>query len=260
MTIAMQKVALVTGASRGIGRAVAEQLAQEGYRIIVNFVRNQAAAAETVQRIESSGGQATAIQADISASDARQQLLHTALERYGRVDVLVNNAGISTIGRKDLLDLREEDFLHVLHTNLVGPFFLAQMVGRWMIDAVERGVLTRGIIVNITSISSYTVSTNRADYCMSKAAMSMMTRVLAARLAAHRIRVYEVCPGIIETDMTAPVKEKYDRLLSNGLTPIARWGKPEDVARVVRCLTRDDFDFCTGMCVHVDGGFHIRQL
>lgn len=260
MTEHCRAVAIVTGASRGIGRAIAEHLAGDNYATVVNFLQNETAANQTVDAIIGRGGVAVAFQADVSRREDRQRLLDRTLELFGRIDVLVNNAGITSIGRQDVLDLAEENFQQVMATNLLGPFFLAQRVARWMVDATTKGTISRGIIINISSLSAYTVSTNRADYCMAKAAMSMMTRILATRLAQHAIRVYEVCPGIIASDMTAPVKEKYDRLIAGGLTPIARWGTPDDVGRVVRMLVREEFDFCTGMAIHVDGGFHIRRL
>ncbi|GIW92093.1 MAG: 3-ketoacyl-ACP reductase [Pirellulaceae bacterium] len=253
-------VAVVTGSSRGIGRAIAQRLAQDGYRTVVNYVRNAGAARDVCAAIQAAGGQAIAVQGDVASANDRQHLLQVALDHFGRVDVLVNNAGITSPGRQDLLEVTEENFHLVMCTNLYGPFFLSQLVSRWMIQAIADEKIPRGIIVNITSLSAYTVSTNRADYCMAKAALHMMTHLLAARLAPHNIRVYEVCPGIIASDMTAPVREKYDRLIAEGLTPIRRWGEPEDVARVVAAVVKDDFDFCTGTRIDVDGGFHIRRL
>ncbi len=174
--------------------------------------------------------------------------------------MLVNNAGITSQGRRDLLEATEESWDLVFDTNLKGPFFLAQLAARRMIEAIEAGQIPQAWIINVSSISAYAVSTNRADYCMAKAAVQMMTWLLAARLAEHRIRVYDVCPGVIESDMTAPVREKYDRLISEGLTPIRRWGTPEDVARAVLALASDAFPFSTGDRINVDGGFHMRRL
>jgi NAD(P)-dependent dehydrogenase (short-subunit alcohol dehydrogenase family) len=158
------------------------------------------------------------------------------------------------------LDATEESWELVFATNLKGPFFLAQAAANRMIAAIKTNEIPRGTIINISSISAYTVSTNRADYCMAKAAMGMMTLLLADRLAEEKIRVYEVCPGVVASDMTAPVKEKYDKLIADGLTPIRRWGTPEDVARAVVALTTDAFPFTTGDRINVDGGFHIRRL
>jgi 3-oxoacyl-[acyl-carrier protein] reductase len=252
--------AIVTGASRGIGRAIAMRLATEGYAAAVNYHSNRAAADEVVAQIEKAGGQAVAVQADIGATADRARLISETLAHFGRIDVLVNNAGITSIGRKDLLDATEESWDTVFATNLKGPFFLAQAAAREMIAAIEKQAILRGTIINVSSISAYAVSTNRADYCMAKAAMQMMTWLLADRLAEHKINVYEVCPGVIASDMTAPVKEKYDRLIAEGLSPIRRWGQPEDVAAAVAMLASGQLPFSTGERINVDGGFHIRRL
>ncbi len=253
-------VAIVTGASRGIGRAIAKRLATDGFHLVVNYFRQRDAAQELCEQIQAAGGQAVAIPGDVGDSQDRARLLQKALDRFGRIDLLVNNAGITSPGRMDLLDVTEENFQLVMRTNLYGPFFLSQLVARWMVQAISENRIRRGVIVNVSSLSAYTVSTNRADYCMAKAALHMMTQLFAARLAPNGIRVFEVCPGIIASDMTAPVREKYDRLIAEGLTPIPRWGQPEDVAGVVAAVAREDFDFSTGTCIHVDGGFHIRRL
>jgi NAD(P)-dependent dehydrogenase (short-subunit alcohol dehydrogenase family) len=182
------------------------------------------------------------------------------MDEFGRIDVLVNNAGITSPGRKDLLDATEENWDLVFATNLKGPFFLAQLAARQMIELMNAGQIERGTIVNISSISALAGSSNRADYSIAKAAMQMMTWLFADRLASERIWVYEVCPGVIASDMTAPVKEKYDALIEGGLTPIKRWGQPEDVAKAVIALVGGAFPFSTGDRLHVDGGFHIRRL
>jgi 3-oxoacyl-[acyl-carrier protein] reductase len=246
-----QPVAIVTGASRGIGRAIAGRLAREGYAVAVNFHSNRVAADEVVLEIEQAGGGALAIQADIGDE---------TLAQWGRLDVLVNNAGITSVGRKDLLEATEESWDKVFATNLKGPFFLAQLAARQMIKLIDSAAISRGTIINVSSISAYAVSTNRADYCMAKAAMQMMTWLLADRLAENGIRVYEVCPGVIASDMTAPVKEKYDRLIAEGMSPIRRWGQPEDVASAVAMLASGQLPFSTGERINVDGGFHIRRL
>lgn len=255
-----QPVAIVTGSSRGIGRAVVEKLAALGHAVTVNYNSSRQAADTVVQQIEAQGGKAIAVKGNVGSSEDRQQLVEQTLANFGRLDVLVNNAGITSPGRLDLLDASEENWDLVLGTNLKGPFFLAQLAAREMIRLIGKGRVRRGSIVNVSSISAYAVSTNRADYCIAKAGMQMMTWLLADRLAEEKILVYEVCPGVIESDMTAPVKEKYDRLIAEGLTPIHRWGKPQDVANVVAALLRDEFSFCTGERINVDGGFHIRRL
>ncbi|MEX2559487.1 MAG: 3-ketoacyl-ACP reductase, partial [Pirellulales bacterium] len=190
----------------------------------------------------------------------RQAMVERAVSEFGRLDVLVNNAGITSQGRHDLLDATEESWDRVFDTNLKGPFFLSQLAARRMIGLMAAGAIERGKIINISSISSYAVSTNRADYCLTKSAMQMLTWLLADRLAAERIQVFEVCPGVIETDMTQPVKEKYDRLIAQGLAPLRRWGQPEDVARAVAAIVSDYFPYSTGERINVDGGFHIRRL
>jgi NAD(P)-dependent dehydrogenase (short-subunit alcohol dehydrogenase family) len=253
-------VALVTGASRGIGRAIAEKLAEMGYAVVVNFVSRPDAAAETVAAIRERGGTAIASRADVGAAADRERLLAETLSAFGRLDVLVNNAGITSQGRKDLLEASEESWDLVFDTNLKGPFFLSQAAARAMIDLRTAGKTTGGIIINISSVSSYAVSTNRADYCMAKAAMQMMTWLLADRLAEEQILVYEICPGVIASDMTAPVKAKYDKLIAEGLTPIRRWGQPEDVAKTVAAIVSGAFPFSTGERINVDGGFHMRRL
>jgi len=253
-------VALVTGSSRGIGRGIALTLGHNGYAVGVNYLCSAEAASAVVAEIEADGGQAIAVRGDVGLAEDRASLIDQVRGRFGRLDVLVNNAGITSQGRRDLLEATEESWNLVFDTNLKGPFFLAQLAARRMIEAIDAGQIPQGWIVNVSSISAYAASTNRADYCMAKAAMQMMTWLLATRLAEHRIRVYEVCPGVIESDMTAPVREKYDKLIAEGLTPIRRWGTPEDVARAVLALIQDAFPFSTGDRINVDGGFHMRRL
>lgn len=255
-----QPVALITGASRGIGRAVAELLAENGYAVGVNFVRNESAAAEVVMEVVKCGGTAVAIQGDVGDSNDRQRMIDETLAAFDRIDLLVNNAGITSPGRKELLAATEENWDTVMNTNLKGAFFLAQRAASEMIKLKSKQVISRGTIVNVSSISAYAVSTNRVDYCIAKAGLQMMTWQLATGLADENIRVFEVCPGVIASDMTKPVKEKYDRLIAEGLSPIRRWGLPDDVARAVLALAGDSFPFSTGDRINVDGGFHIRRL
>lgn len=252
--------AIVTGASRGIGRAIAVELARQGKAVVVNFVRSQDAAEEVVDSIRAGGGQAVAVQGDVGKSADRERLVAVALREFGRLDVLVNNAGITSPGRRDLLEATEEGWDEVFSTNLKGPFFLAQLAAREMIRLRRNGQIAEGTIVNVSSISAYAVSTNRADYCLAKSALPMMTWLLATRLADESIRVYEICPGVIASDMTAPVQAKYDELIAGGLSPIRRWGQPEDVARAVAAVVSGVFPFSTGERINVDGGFHIRRL
>jgi 3-oxoacyl-[acyl-carrier protein] reductase len=253
-------VAVVTGASRGIGRAIALELARAGHAIIVNYFRSPDAAHEVVAQIAAGGGRAAAVRGDVGDRAQRDELIAAALGEFGRLDLLVNNAGITSPGRRELLEATEQSWDEVFATNLKGPFFLAQRAALAMIDLIQSGAIARGTIINVSSISAYAVSTNRADYCLAKAAMPMMTWLLATRLAEEHIRVYEVCPGVIESDMTAPVKAKYDALIAGGLSPIRRWGTPQDVARAVVVLASDALAFSTGERINVDGGFHIRRL
>ena len=253
-------VALITGGARGIGAEITRALAARGDSCVINYHSSQDQAAALVEEIQTQGGRAIAVQADVGSSDDRQRLVEATISEFGRIELLVNNAGITSPGRLDLLEASEENWDLVFDTNLKGPFFLGQLVAREMIALVDAGSIDTATLINISSISAFAGSANRADYCIAKSAMQMMTWLQADRLAEHAIRVYEVCPGIIESDMTAPVKEKYDRLIEDGLSPIRRWGQPEDIARVILALTDNQFSFTTGERIHVDGGFHIRRL
>ncbi len=253
-------VALVTGGSRGIGRGIALALATDGYTVLINYNENVAAAEQTKHMIERLGGRAESCQADIAVREHRELLLGHCIETLGRLDLLVNNAGIAPPQRADILEMEEKSYDLVMKTNLKGPFFLTQQAARLMIEQLRNKSIPRAAIINVSSISAYTASTNRAEYCLSKAGMSMMTATFAARLAEYGINVYEVRPGIIETDMTAAVHKKYDPLIKDGLYPIRRWGQPEDVAKAVAALARGDFPFSTGEVINVDGGFHLRTL
>jgi len=255
-----QQVALVTGSSRGIGRAIATRLADDGFDVVVNYARSGQAAAEVVAQIEAKGRAAIAVGANIAEPADRGKLVNAAVERFGRIDVLVNNAGIAPPKRADILEASEESFDIVISTNLKGPYFLTQAVANRMIAWINEGRLSGGKIINIGSISSYTASVSRGDYCVSKAGMTMMTRLFAARLAEHNITVNEVSPGVIASDMTAAVTAKYDKLISEGLTPIRRWGEGDDVARAVSAIALDLFPFSTGARLDVDGGFHLKRL
>jgi len=252
--------ALVTGASRGIGRAIARELASLDYGVAVNYAHNAAAAEGVVAEIRDAGGRAFAVRGDVGRDPDRRGLVDTVLEQFGRLDVLVNNAGITSPGRNDLLEATEESWDRVFDTNLKGPYFLTQLAARAMIEQIESGRIAGGKVINISSISAYAVSTDRGDYCLSKSAMGMMTSLWAARLADQKIGVYEICPGVIDSDMTAPVRAKYDRLIEEGLSPIRRWGQAQDIARAVAAIVGDYFPFSTGERFNVDGGFHIRRL
>lgn len=254
-------VALVTGGSRGIGRGICLELAQHGYAVAVNFAGNEEAARATIRFIGDKV-ETLACRADIGSTPDRERLVDEVLARWGRIDVLVNNAGITSIGRRDILDATEESWARVLAVNLKGPYFLAQRVAREMIRLADENRLAdyAPAIVNISSLSAYAISTNRGDYCVSKAGLSMVTQLFALRLAEHGIRVYEVRPGVIDTDMTAVARERYTQLIAEGLTPIRRWGMPDDVGKAVAALVTGAIPYSTGEVINVDGGFHLRRF
>jgi 3-oxoacyl-[acyl-carrier protein] reductase len=256
--------AIVTGASRGIGRAIAIALGGAGFNVVINYRSNAAAAEECAAIVKNSGGGAATllVQADVADLSQHQRLVDTVIERFGRIDVLVNNAGVAPAVRADLLDTTAESFDLVLGTDLRGPFFLTQLVARWMIaQARNHKPPVLQTIVNIGSVSAYAASVNRGEYCIAKAGLAMMTSLFAARLAEAGILVYEVRPGVITTDMTAPVKAKYDKMIGDqDLLPLPRWGKPEDVAQAVLAMATGQLPYSTGQVIDVDGGFHIRRL
>lgn len=254
------RVALVTGASRGIGRGIALTLGAHGWSVAVNYHSSAAAAEEVVSAIQSSGGRALAVQANVGALNEHQPMLDQIMTTYGRIDLLVNNAGIAPRQRADLLEMTEDSYDEVMAVNLKGPVFLSQRVAKTMIQLLFTGAIDAASIINIGSISAYTSSVNRGEYCLSKAGMGMMTLLLADRLSEYGINVYEIRPGIIETDMTGRVKEKYDQSIDEGLTPIRRWGQPDDVAKAVLALVEGSLPFSTGEIINVDGGFHMRRL
>ena len=281
----MNTLALVTGGSRGIGRGIALELAGLGWDLVINFAGNEAAARQTakdcVARAKAAGKtiRAEVCQADISMATYRRRLIDFTQQTFGRLDLLVNNAGVAPTVRADILEAGEESFDRLMSINVKGPYFLTQLAAKWMIEQTAPRLASTAVlsqthlgaaptpkapyrpkIITVTSVSAYTASTNRGDYCVSKAALSMLTPLFASRLAEHGINVYEIRPGIIATDMTGPVKEKYDKLIADGLTPIQRWGKPEDVARAVAAIAQDLLPFSTGEVINVDGGFHLRRL
>lgn len=259
----MNPVALITGASRGIGRGIAITLAKAGtHDLVINYAGNEAAARECQALcLEAGAGRIRAgiCQGDISVAGDRARMLDFVKSAYGRLDVLVNNAGVAPNVRADLLDAGEESFDRLISINLKGPYFLSQAAAKWMIECGPLADFPRAM-VNVTSISAYTASVNRGDYCVAKAGLSMMTKLFAARLAEYRIGVFEIRPGVIETDMTGTVKEKYDKLFAEGLAPINRWGRPDDIGRAVAAVASGAFPYSTGEVINVDGGFHLRIL
>lgn len=255
-----QGVAIVTGGGRGIGRGIAFTLAEKGWRVVVNYRSNVQAAEEAINEIKANGGEAIALQADIGDIDNHQQFVDKVLETYGRIDLLVNNAGMGPRQRLDLLEMSAESYDEVMTVNLKGPVFLTQRIANEMIKLQQAEAITAPKIINIGSISAYTSSTARGEYCISKAGLGMMTTLFGDRLAEYGINVYEIRPGIIRTDMTSGVTAKYDKLISEGLTPITRWGEPDDIGKAVLALAEGYLPFSTGEVINVDGGFHMHRL
>jgi NAD(P)-dependent dehydrogenase (short-subunit alcohol dehydrogenase family) len=270
MLLCVNRVALITGASRGIGRGIALELAKLGCDLVLNFASNSQAAQNTREECLHAAGslrshpmRAEICQADISEARGRQKLIDFTREEFGRLDLLVNNAGVAPEVRADLLEATEESFDRLIRINVKGPYFLTQLAARWMIEQSKTPLKEppfRPKIVTVSSVSAYTASINRGDYCVAKAALSMLTPLFATRLAEHGVGVFELRPGIISTDMTAAVKGKYDMLIEQGITPIKRWGTPEDVGKAVAAIAQDLLPFSTGEVINVDGGFHIRRL
>lgn len=255
----MRKIAVVTGASRGIGRAIAIKLGQNGFTVAVIATRPEENYPDAVSALKESGIDYGWFRGDIARDEDRRRMIQEIVAAYGRIDLLVNNAGVAPKVRGDLLTMTEESFDYVVGTNAKGTMFMCQLAANQMLKQEVRG-RKRGTIINISSCSSEVVSVNRGEYCISKAGISMITKLFAARLAAEQILVFEVRPGVIATDMTGAVQEKYDQLIGDGAFPIARWGYPEDVANAVNLFAQDEILYSTGSYLDVDGGFHIRQL
>jgi 3-oxoacyl-[acyl-carrier protein] reductase len=255
-----RRVALVTGGARGIGFGVARELARENFNLAVCGVRDPSAAAPALAELRQLGAEALYVQADISDTAARRKLLEAVREKFGRLHVLVNNAGVAPKVRADILEATEESFERVLKVNLQGPYFLTQQCARWMIEQKKAGPDWRGCVVNISSVSATEASVNRGEYCISKAGVAMATRLWAARLGEFDIPVYEIRPGIIRTDMTAGVQGKYDKLIAEGLLVQARWGMAEEVGKAAAMLARGELSYSTGQVLMVDGGLTLRRL
>jgi len=254
------KIALITGGSRGIGLGIARELASQGFDLAINGLRPPEAVQDVIKELAGYNRQVLYCQADIADSEQRRQLLQEVAARYGCLHVLVNNAGIAPRERKDILEATEESFDHVLSTNLKGPYFLTQAAANWMIAQQQADNDFRGCIINISSVSATVASVNRGEYCLAKAALSMATQLFAVRLGPYHIPVYEVRPGIIATDMTAGVKEKYDELIASGLCVQPRWGQPADVGKAVAALASGNFPYSTGQVIMVDGGMTLPRL
>jgi len=255
------RVGVVTGGGRGIGRGIVHCLADLGFEVVVNYRSDRESAEATCREAEARGSpRADIVCADIADLDEGRRLLGTAIERHGRLDLWVNNAGIAPNRRQDLLETTPESWEHVVTTNLKGPFFLTQAVANAMIGQLAAGTVEEPQIVFIGSISSTFASVNRAEYCVAKAGLSMTAQLFAARLAGQGIRVYEIRPGLIETEMTRPVHDLYSGKIALGLTPIRRWGTPNDVGRAVAAIASGAFPYSTGATLDVDGGLSLRVL
>ena len=244
-------VAVVTGSSRGIGLGIAKELLGDGFSVVLSA---RSKSEDVLCFEEKYGDKVYFIPCDISKSEDVGKLVEEVKGKFGTIDLLVNNAGVAPKERKDILEITPDDFDAVVDINMKGTFFVTQ---KFVPLLIENG---KGRIVNISSMSAYTASVNRGEYCISKAGISMITKLFAARLAEYGISVLEIRPGIIETDMTAKVKEKYEKLISEGITPIKRMGKPEDIGRCVSSIAKGNFDFCTGTVIDCDGGFNVRCL
>ncbi|HYW79732.1 MAG TPA: 3-ketoacyl-ACP reductase [Thermoguttaceae bacterium] len=255
-----RKTALVTGGGRGIGLGIAKSLAAERCDLAICGVRDESAVADALQDLRDLGAEVLYCRADVSDADARSTMLADIENRFGRLNILVNNAGVAPSVRADILDATEESFERLMHINLQGPYFLTQAAANWMIRQREQDETFAAHIVNISSVSATMVSTARGEYCISKAGISMATQLWAARLGEFGIPVYEVRPGIIKTDMTAAVEEKYDKLIAEGIMVQSRWGLPEDVGRAVAMLVRGDLTYSTGQVLMVDGGLTLPRL
>lgn len=266
MSAVQRRVALITGGARGIGLGIARALAREGLALALNGVRPEADVAAVIEELRGAGGDVLYVPGDVSVAADREQLIAAVRDRFGRLDVLVNNAGITSPGRKDILEADEASFDRVVGVNLKGPYFLTQLAARWMREQATPSDTSgqpdgeRRCIINVSSISGEFVSINRGDYCLTKAATRMATKLWAARLAEFGVDVFEIQPGVIKSDMTAGVTDKYDRLIAEGLTLDRRWGTPDDVGRVAAMLVRGDLPYATGQVLKIDGGMTVRVL
>ena len=255
----MRKTAIITGGSRGIGYAIARQLGLDGCQVVIFATGSEDKYVAALNDLKKEGIPVYYVQGSLDNKTDREKLVRETIKRFGRIDILVNNAGVAPKERNDLLEMTEESFDRVIGINTKGTMFLTQLVAKQMIKQTKI-FKTKGHIVNVGSCSAEVSSTSRGEYCISKAAVSMITTLYADRLACEGIIVNEVRPGVIKTDMTSVVKEKYDKLFSNGTFPIARWGNPSDVANLVSIFCSEKITYTTGNYVDVDGGFHIKRL
>ena len=256
----MKRVALVTGGSRGIGLGIATELALQGFDLAINGVRAEEAVSANLELLRAIGAKVIYCRGDVSSAEQRASMLKQIQSGFGCLHVLVNNAGVAPLDRKDILEASEESFDRLISTNLKGPYFLTQAVANWMIRQGNADQAFQGCVINVSSVSATFASVNRGEYCISKAGISMATQLFATRLAEFNIPVYEVRPGIIRSDMTAGVTEKYDKLIAGGLTAQKRWGEPADVGKAVASLASGHFPYSTGQVIMVDGGMAIPRL
>ncbi|HWV31379.1 MAG TPA: 3-ketoacyl-ACP reductase [Dyadobacter sp.] len=256
----MKKTALITGGSRGIGFGIAKALAKEGYNLAINGVRDEAGAADALNELRELGAEVAYCQGSIASAADREAIIEKAYSVFGQINLLVNNAGIAPRVRLDILETTAENYREVMTTNLEGPFFFTQAIGKRMVAAKQDNHAFEAAIIFVTSISATVASINRGEYCISKAGLAMTNLLFAVRMAEYNIPVYEIRPGIISTDMTSKVQEKYDNLFQSGIALQPRWGTPEDVGKAVASLTRGDFPYSTGQVIGVDGGMLIDRL
>lgn len=256
----MRRIALITGGSRGIGFGIAKELAQNNFDLAINGTRPASLVEDSINELKKYGIDVIYCEGNVVSSTDRTEMMRKVKGHYGKLHVLVNNAGVAPKERKDILDATEESFDDVMDVNLKGPYFLTQQIANWMIEQRNIDAGFKGCIINISSISATVASVNRGEYCISKAGISMATQLFAVRLGEYNIPVFEVRPGIIKTDMTSGVKEKYDKLIEDGLCVQNRWGEPEDVGKIVASLAKGDFAYSTGQVIMVDGGLTISRL
>ncbi|GAA5221314.1 3-ketoacyl-ACP reductase [Membranihabitans marinus] len=256
----MKKVALITGGSRGIGFGVALELAKNQFDIVINGMRDESSVSEAIKELQDLGAEVLYCQGNVASTEDRASILAKIKERFGRLNVLVNNAGVAPSERKDILDASEESYERVMKINLQGPYFLTQAVANYMIEQRNADSGFEGCIINVSSVSTDMVSVNRGEYCISKSGMAMMTQLFAVRMGEFDIPVFEIRPGVIKTDMTAGVKEKYDALIEEGLFVQPRWGLPSDIGKAAAALALKYFPYSTGQVIMVDGGMTIARL
>ena len=256
----MKRVALITGGSRGIGFGIAKHLAQNGFDLAVNGVREEKAVADALQELSNAGADVLYCQGDVSLTENRKKIVRQVNAHFGKLHVLVNNAGVAPSERKDILETTEESFDRLMAINLKSTYFLSQHVANWMIEQKKADTSFSPCIINVSSVSATAANVNRGEYCVSKAGVSMVTQLFAVRLGEFNIPVYEVRPGVIDTDMTAGVKEKYDKLIEEGLTVQKRWGYPDDVGKAVSALALGNFPYSTGQVIIIDGGLTLTRF